>query len=357
MPALSSRAPPPRALHEEEMTEICRRQINHPVAWTSKIIGGKAGLLRRLNGTEVAVLDALVAATRHLPTTQIRRSNFDHPLVAALMEEVRTALLDGQGAIILPHPNLGRSRLDDYERLFWGIGTHLGQGVAQSSKGDKIGHVHKDPENPTGRGYLGDQELRPHTDLHEIMSLASVEVAAEGGRTGLVSSVALHNEIVATRPDLLPALYEGYYHAQNPRADTAGAKVSSHKVPIFCYVDGQVSCYYHTIFMRFAAEVRGEPFPPELAEAMTYLNQLAMHPDLAASFMLEPGEMLFWHNWTNFHSRTAFADSPTQRRLLLRLWLNVENGRRVAPAIAERAKLIDREHEAKQIASITEGQP
>jgi hypothetical protein len=337
------------------MTEICRQQIDHPVAWTSTAIGGKEGLLRPLNGAEVAVLDAVVAATRHLPTTQITRRDFDHPLVAALMAEVRTALLDGHGAIILAHPNLDRSRLDDYERLYWGLGTHLGQGVAQSSKGDKIGYVHMDRDNPTGRGYLGDQELRPHTDLHEIMSLASVEVAAEGGRSGLVSSVALHNEILATRPDLLPPLYEGYYHAQNPRADTAGPRVSPHKVPIFCYVDGQVSCYYHTIFMRFAAELLDQPFPPELVEAMTYLNRLAVHPDFAANFMLEPGEMLFWHNWTNFHSRTAFADSPTQRRLLLRLWLNVENGRPVAPAIAERAKLIDRDHEARRAASISEG--
>jgi len=339
------------------MSEICRRHVDHPVAWTSKAIGGKEGLLRRLSGAEIAALDALVAATRHLPATQIARREFDHPLVAALMADVRAALLDSHGAIILAHPDLDRSRLDDYERLYWGLATHLGQGVSQSGKGDKIGYVRKDPDNPTGRGYLGDQELRPHTDLHEIMSLASVEVAAEGGRSGLVSSVALHNEILATRPDLLPPLYEGFYHAQNPRADTAGPRVSPHKIPVFCYVDGQISCYYHTIFMRFATELLGRPFPSELAEAMTYLNQLAVRPDLAADFVLEPGEMLFWHNWTNFHSRTAFTDSPTQRRLLLRLWLNIENGRHVAPAIAERARLIDHDHESRRAAAIAGGQP
>lgn len=300
------------------MTEICRHRIDHPVAWTSKAIGGKEGLLRRLSGDEVAVLDALVAKTRHVPTTAITRADFDHPAVAALMAETRAALLDGRGAIVLKHPNLDRSRLDDYERLYWGLGTHLGTGVAQSSKGDKIGHVRKDPDNPTGRGYLGDQELRPHTDFHEIMSLASVECAAEGGLSGLVSSVALHNEMLATRPDLLPALYEGFYHGYNPKAGTVGPTVSARKVPIFCYVDGQVSCYYHTIFMRFAADAMGLPFPPpELAEAMSYLNKLAVRPDIQANFMLEPGEMLFWHNWTNFHSRTAFTDAPGRRRLLL----------------------------------------
>jgi hypothetical protein len=183
------------------------------------------------------------------------------------------------------------------------------------------------------------------------MSLASVEKSASGGVSGLVSSIALHNEILATRPDLLPALYEGFYHGYNPRAGTVGPKVSSHKVPIFCYVDGQVSCYYHTIFMRFAAEILGQPFPPpDLAKAMGYLNELAVRPDIQANFMLEPGEMLFWHNWTNFHSRTAFADAPGRGRLLLRLWLNIENGRHVAPEIAERARLIDRDHDGRRAA-------
>ena len=332
------------------MTEICRQRIDHPVAWTAKSIGGKTGLSRPLGAEEVAALDQLVAKTRHLPVTDITRADFDHPVVNALMAEAWAALLDGRGAIILAHPNLDRSRLEDYERLFWGIGTHLGRGVAQSMAGDKIGYVHKDPDNPTNRGYLGDQELRPHTDFHEIMSLASVEAAAEGGESGLVASVALHNEILATRPDLLPPLYEGFYHGANPRAGTVGPRVSARKVPIYCCVDGRVSCYYHTIFMRFAAEAMGVPFPPpELAEAMAYLNELAVRPDLQARFMLEPGEILFWHNWTNFHSRTRFEDAPTQRRLLLRLWLNVENGRPVAPEIAERARLIDRDHEERRV--------
>ena len=207
------------------MTKICRHRIDHPVAWTSATIEGKEGLLRRLSGAEVAALDELVAKTRHLPATAITRADFDHSAVAALMAEARAALLDGHGAIILAHPSLDRSRLDEYERLYWGLGTHLGQGVAQSAKGDKIGYVHKADDNPTGRGYLGDQELRPHTDFHEIMSLASVEAAASGGESGLVSSVALHNEMMATRPDLLPALYEGFYHGYNPRAGTIGPKV------------------------------------------------------------------------------------------------------------------------------------
>ena len=332
------------------MSEICRHRVDHPSAWTAASIGGKDGLTRRLDRDEIDALDELIARNRHRAATEISRADFDHPAVNALMAEARAEVMDGHGAIILVHPEIGRYALADYERLYWGMGTHFGRGVAQSRLGDKIGYVRKDENNPTGRGYLGDQELRPHTDFHEVMSLASVEKAAIGGESGLVSSIALHNEMLATRPDLLPALYEGFYHGHNPKAGTAGDRVSPKKVPIFCYVDGKVSCYYHTIFMRFAAEAMGQPFPPDLAASMAYLNELAVRPDIQARFMLEPGEILFWHNWTNFHSRTAFQNSSTRKRLLLRLWLNVENGRAVAPEIAERARLIDRDHEALKAA-------
>jgi len=332
------------------MTEICRQPIVHPSAWTSSAIGDKEGLVRRLGAGEVAAIDELLARTRHLPAAEITRADFDHPMVNAFMTEAREAVMNGQGAIILAHPDMARYSLQDYERIYWGIGTHLGVGAVQSRLGDKIAYVHKDEDNPTGRGYLGDQELRPHTDFHEILSLACVAKAASGGDSGLVSSLALHNEILATRPDLLPVLYEGFYHGHNPKVGTTGRPVSPHKVPIYCYVDGKVSCYYHKIFMRFAAEILGQPFPPELIEAMAYLDELATRPDLAARFMLEPGEMLFWHDWTNFHSRTAFTNSPRQKRLLLRLWLNVENGRQVAPAIAERARLADRDHDTRRAA-------
>ncbi len=44
------------------------------------------------------------------------------------------------------------------------------------------------------------------------------------------------------------------------------------------------------------------------------------------------------------HARAGFRDAPGAKRLLLRLWLNVPNGRRVDPQIAQRARRMDEDH-------------
>jgi alpha-ketoglutarate-dependent taurine dioxygenase len=188
-----------------------------------------------------------------------------------------------------------------------------------------------------------DVELRPHTDMHEVMSMACVSLAAEGGESTLVSSLAVHNAIRETHPEFLAPLYAGFWAGIN---ESVGSRkpLSDEKVPIFCCVDGQVSCYYNKYFMFAAAKRLGVELPADLKAAMQLFDEQAMRSDLGARFMLQPGEIVFWHNWTCLHARTAFRDAPGAKRLLLRLWLNVPNGRRVDPQIAERARRMDEDH-------------
>jgi len=239
----------------------------------------------------------------------------------------------------------GRS-VEDYGRAYWGLGTHLGQGVAQSYRGDKIGKVQFEKENPTGRGYLMDVELRSHTDFHEILSLASYSKSAEGGESGLLSSLAIHNVMLEECPHHLKALYEGYYIAIG-----GGNAMFNQKTPVFSNVEGVVSAFNQGLFFQFAAKARGEEVPAELTEALKALNDIAKRPGLRADFMLEPGEMVFFHNFTVMHSRTAFHDSETQKRLLLRLWLNVEYGRAMHPTYHAMGRRMDDQH-AKGFAGV-----
>jgi hypothetical protein len=77
---------------------------------------------------------------------------------------------------------------------------------------------------------------------------------------------------------------------------------------------------------------------------MAYMDELCARDDLIARFVLEPGEMVFWHNFVVMHSRTSFHDADGHRRLLLRLWLNVPEGRPMDEEIKMRARIIDRDH-------------
>ena len=325
------------------MTPIFNQVIADCAAWEGARIGGREGLLRRLTRAEVAAIEALAAPLDRQPVHQITRLQFTDPLVDALMAEARQQVMRGRGAIILSGLDAARHTLERFERLYWGLGTHLGKGTIQGPQGDWVARVEKSEHNPTGRGTLMDAELRPHTDMHEVMSLACISRAAEGGQSTLVSSLAVHNAIHATRPELLGPLYEGFWAGIN---ESVGSRqlLSDGKVPVFCCIDGAVSCYYNKYFMNCAARRLGVELPSDLIAAMDWFDAQAMRADLAATFMLEPGEMMFWHNWTCLHARAGFRDAPGAKRLLLRLWLNVPNGRRVDSQIAQRARRMDEDH-------------
>ena len=321
------------------MTPIHPGRIDHPGAWTSAAIGGREGLTRRLGREQLDAIDARLEQLRDVEATQITRTDFSGPEIDDLMRAVRFEIMEGKGAIVLSGVDLGRYSLDDFRKIYWGLGTHLGNAVPQSYRRDLIGIVQKEEHNPTGRGYLMDTELRSHTDFHELLSLASVRKAETGGMSGVVSSLALHNAIHERAPELLRPLYEGFFH------ESANGEVSTTKVPIFGCVDGKVSCYYHLPFVFNAAKILGIELPDDLARAIKLLNEVAMEPEIRADFMLEPGEMLFWHNFTAMHSRTAFTDAPDHKRMLLRLWLNVPDGRPLPPEFHERGRYMDEAHQ------------
>jgi hypothetical protein len=96
----------------------------------------------------------------------------------------------------------------------WALGTHFGPGVSQSALGDLLGQVRDEtpPGQPeSARGDLSRRELSLHVDLAQIVGLMCVRQARQGGYSQYASGLAVHNEILATRPDLMPVLYRGFH--------------------------------------------------------------------------------------------------------------------------------------------------
>jgi hypothetical protein len=328
------------------MNSIRTEPIRHPAAWTSADLGGESAITRRLSALELVAADALLAATRQLAPQAVTREQFRHPVFDRLIAEIRETLMRGRGVVLLTGLDPARFSPEALERLYWGIGTHLGTAAVQSRTGDRLGRVEQDDQDPVQRGYRSSSELRMHTDSYEIVGLLCIRKAAQGGQSALVSSLAIHNEIARQRPDLLPALYAGFPMAI-PEARTSSRPITDTPVPVFSHVDGQVSCMFAGSFMRAAAEKLGTPLPPQLDEGIQLFQQIADREDLALRFMLEPGEMLLWHNFTNLHSRTDFENGPDaqHKRLLLRLWLKAAVPRPTVPQFHERAKVYDRVYE------------
>ncbi len=318
-----------------------QRKITTPNAWTGQSIGGNDGLTHRLTPEQRAAFDTLLAETRHLKPQQVTRTDFDHPEIAALTTHLAHTIRHGRGVVLLAGLDPDRYSEDDLERIYWGIGTHLGSAVTQSMLGDRLGHVRHVKDDPVARGYRSNEELTPHTDSYRIVGLLCLQRAEAGGYSRIVSGLALHNEILSTRPDLLAPLYEGYHYAI-AEAQFSANPVTGFKIPVFGCVDDMVSVCYSRTFIDKAAALRGEPLPPDLQQALDYFDTLADRDDLRVRFMLEPGEMLLWHNFQMLHARDAYQDSPRHSRHLLRLWLNIENDRPMEDAMLQRAAIYER---------------
>lgn len=307
------------------MTYVHQQPIDHPSAWTNESLGGKQGLVCQLAPEHLDALEEVLASTAHMKPLDVTREQFDHPALNPMMSEVREILRDGRGTVIVSGPTRDRFTDEDFERIYWGFGLHLGIPTSQSYRGDRLGRVTQTevgPDNPINRGYKSSSELYPHTDNNvDMVGLMCVQKAAEGGYSLLTSSAAIHNEIQATRPDLLEPLYEGYYMVSE-EATLSDSPLNDLKIPIFCYVDGRLSCLFNQPFYHRANKIRGD-MSPEFKEAVEYVAELTMRSDLQVRFILEPGEIMLLNNYTNLHARTDFKDSSERKRSLLRLWLTV----------------------------------
>ena len=331
-----------------------------PARWRGDETDIESRLHRRLTAAEA---DALARSAEHWapdPETPAEKAlsarggwatAADRAILASLASlaaELRHAVTHGSGALILTGLDLASLPPDGYARIFRILGGVLGRASIQSPAAERIARVERSDDNPEGRGTLTDAELRPHTDLHEILALACVREAAEGGESMLVSAAALRDAVRRRSPQALASLERGYPHGINPAVGGA-EPVTRQPVPIFSTAAGKLSCCYNRFFIESAARLRGEPLPADLTAAMVILDEEAARPGLGFRFRLRPGEMVFWHDWTCLHARTAFRDRGTRRRRLLRLWLNAHDPRPVDPRVAARAPTIDADHRAAAV--------
>lgn len=306
-------------------SNVLTRPVQDPAVWTSAQ-ASKQTFEMPLTAAEIDALEECVRASAHKHRWKTARDDFSHPLIEVLMQRVWTRLKEGSGVAILVGLTRERFSDDDMERIYWGIGTYLGEGQPQNPAGDMIGYVQKEDTNPTERGYRSAAELSMHTDNSEIVGLMCVQRAERGGESSLSSTLAVHNQIVEQRPDLLEALYEGYYFWLPEKRD--GVATTDEKLPIFCNIDGKLSCNFAGTYMRKAAELRGETLPADLDEGIELFARLVNGPELRAEFLLDPGDIMLWNNYVIAHSRRAFEDSPERKRKLLRLWLKTEGAMR-----------------------------
>jgi Taurine catabolism dioxygenase TauD, TfdA family len=323
--------------------------LQDPACWMGRDLRRTADWQYRFSAADLDELSAALAHVRRqgLELVQITKADFALPRLGRTLADIRREVLEGRGFALLRGLPVEESR-HDAAVLYWGLGTHFGFPVSQNGRGQLLGHVidlgetsmaarrgslDASPEeqpfiHTAVRGYNSRARLFFHVDYCDVVGLLCMHPARRGGTSQIVSSIAIHNAILAQRPDLLKVLYEPFW-ATRYNEVPVGAK-PYYRTAIFNYVHGRLLTKYVPQVIRVAPDSFAElpPLSAKQLEALDLFDTLANDADFQLGMDLEQGDVQLLHNHVVLHSRTAFEDyaDSTRKRHLLRLWLVTPDG-------------------------------
>jgi hypothetical protein len=319
--------------------------LHGPFVWTGDELATATDWRYELSPAMVAEIDqALHGLKRHgIAWPDICHGDFDLPLTAPLLGEISIALEEGRGLAKLSGLPVARYAEEDLKAIWYGIGLHLGTPVSQShaglrmkvirDEGASVGEVYGEMREAGGPSFLSayaravsSGPLRFHTDRTDVVGLLCVDQAVSGGLSKIASTVAIHNEILRRRPDLLEVLYQPYPRSRLGEEKNGGEMI--YMLPIFGLCGGRFTSHYSRTYIEAAQKLAHVPrLTAQQTEAMDLLAEVA--EGLCYRMHFQPGDMQFLNNHVIYHARDAFADDAAAGRFrrLLRLWLAVPNSR------------------------------
>jgi hypothetical protein len=309
------------------VSQIWMKPIATPKAWRGETLARETSWIVTLGDADIADVDRALAAARASgrPPEELQREHFPLTVMRARLEQAVAEMYDGRGFVVVRGLPVRRYSDDDVGLIFWGFGRYMGGPLYQNPQGELLGHVYDHGRtygNIDVRGYETNAYLPYHTDAGDLVGLLCLRRGLEGGLSSIVSSVTVHNEILAQHPEYLGLLYNGFYYIRREAALTEHG-VSERPIPVFGSQDGVVSCRYIRNQINAGAVKRGVPLTTFEKAALDFLDETTRRADLRLDMDLEPGDIQFINNYTILHSRTEFLDGaePHQKRHMLRLWL------------------------------------
>ena len=311
-----------------------------PAVWMGEEVQSSDNWIHQFTTAEIEEIDKAYRSALEggASLATLTRDHFPLPRVGAVLERTLDALEEGRGLFLLRGIPVERYSKDDLRFIYWGLGLHLGAAVSQSKRGDVLGDVRDlgtGLDGPKFRGYTSAGELTYHADAADVTGLFCIQPAKEGGLSRIVSTGAVHNEILRTRPDLLEVLYQPYYWSF--QGNELPGTPPHYEQPIFTMHKGQFAARYTRTHIRSAEMMDHLPGQTaEQTEALDLIDAICARPEFQLTMMFQPGDVQFLNNHLLLHMRTAFEDyaEPDRRRHLMRLWLAPWNSRELSPAFA-----------------------
>jgi hypothetical protein len=314
--------------------------LTGPDVWMGETAQASEAWVHCFSEAEITEIDAAYRHARAAGATlgSLTRDAFPLPEIGKVLAKVQHELEDGWGLYLLRGIPVERYSKDELRFIYWGLGLHLGTAVSQSKRGDVLGDVRDlgtGLDGPKFRGYTSAGELTYHADAADVTGLFCLQPAKRGGLSRMVSTSAIHNEILRTRPDLLEVLYQPYYWSF--QGNELPGTPPHYEQPVFTMHKGKFAARYTRTHMRSAQMMDRLPKMTEAqAEALDLIDELCARPEFQLTMMFQPGDIQFLNNHLMLHMRTEFEDypEPERRRHLMRLWLSLPNGRELSPAFA-----------------------
>ncbi|CRK82961.1 TauD/TfdA family dioxygenase [Neobacillus massiliamazoniensis] len=319
------------------MSSILKEKVQGRSAWKGTELAKDDSWIYYLSEETLAVLEKAVL---HVQQKGLKAPDFkkeDFP-ISGLADEIAyfvDELENGRGFLLIRGLPMDRYTDEEAAIIYWGLGLHLGLPIIQSKKGDLLGHIKnvgKDfNDNTKVRGYQTNVHLDYHTDLADVVGLLCLRKAKSGGLSSIASAMAIYNEILEKHPEYLDILFRPFDH--DLRGEEGAGRSPVVPSPIFSYYDGKLSCRYMRQYVESAQTKTGISLSKEEIEAFDFIDSLTHIENFHIDMMMEPGDMQFVNNYSVFHSRTHFEDYEEEhkKRHLLRLWLMMPNGRKIAP--------------------------
>lgn len=330
------------------MREVLRTPVTGAAAWKAADFKNDNSWLYRLSPTELEEIDAATWSLKSKGLGPLEFTKYDFPLptLGPKLIDLLDDIEYGRGFVMLRGIDPTRYDLETLKILYWGLGTHLGQIISQNSYGDLLGVV-TDMENgkfasggyyeQNVRGHRTNAHLLPHSDSSDVVGLLCVRPARRGGASLICSSMAIYNEILATHPEFIEPLATGF-HFDLIGKGTKAVEVSNNRIPVYSYFQGLLSCRFNKQQIELGAQKAGVPLTPLQQAAIDYVRELSVREDFLLPMDFQPGDLQLLNNHVTLHSRTGYEDyeEADRKRFLLRLWLNIPNGRPLAPEFADR---------------------
>jgi hypothetical protein len=299
-------------------TSAALQPAEGPATWHGGEQSRRPDWILHLSSSQKAELEQAAERVRAsgLKLEDAGSADFSLPSLAPLLAAVGQELSQGRGFVLVRGLSVADYTADEIGTIFWGIGSCLGTGVAQSAAGDRLGHVID--RGSKERYYTAGGAIEFHMDPADVVGLLCLRGAPEGGQSRIASAAAIHNTMLSERPDLLKLLCRGFHCSRRGHGDS----VTDWRVPVFATTGDRLECYFLPITIRQAAE-EGFPLSGMEQQAIDYLQAVAARPGIFLDMDFQPGDMQFLNNRVILHARTDYRDhpDPALKRHLLRLWL------------------------------------